>query len=320
MLNKFKKKLKFFFTVYLIFYLLFEVFMVDHIKPLINTAEKAQTKVAKKCEGKLKIKNNICYVFKDTKFVLANGFTSNDALLTVQEMRIRLSNLGQNTDGNKSKLIWRKCIYNRVHNCEPEAKKQKRKNVVHNCEPKAKKQKSKNFAGLNTLATTTTTTIDVQPQKETVHAPILTTRKLQIYKPATTTNHESKTTLSHESETTETQYNIRVTDTETKMSFRMPLPDWHIFDEDALQDEFQDANQDVFQDEKVEDVYQDEKVEDVFQDEKVEDVFQDNKLEDANQDEKLDDANQDEKLEDANQDELQDANQDSDNFVASLLR
>jgi hypothetical protein len=306
MLNKFKKKLKFFFTVYLIFYLLFEVFMVDHIKPLIKISEKTLTKVAKKCEGKLKIKNNKCYVFKDTKFVIANGFTSNDALLTVQEMRKRLSLLGQNTDGNKSKLIWRKCIYNRVHNCEPEAKKQKRKNVVHNCEPKAKKQKSKNFAGLNTLATTTTTTIDVQPQKETVHAPILTTRKLQIYKPATTTNHESKTTLSHESKTTETQYNILIsaTDTESKMSFSMPLPDWHIFDkvndelQDALQDEFQDANQDVYQDEKL-----------------------DEKLEDANLDEKLEDANLDEKLEDANQDEkLEDTNQDSDNFVASLLR
>ena len=296
--------MKFFFTVYLIFYLLFEVFMVDHIKPLIKISEKALTKVAKKCEGKLKIINNKCYVFKDTKFVIANGFTSNDALLTVQEMRKRLSKLGQNTDGNKSKLIWRKCIYNRVHNCEPEAKKQKRKNVVHNCEPKAKKQKSKNFTGLNTLATTTTTTIDVQPQKETVHAPILTTRKLQIYKPATTTNHESKTTLTHESETTETQYNIRIraTDTETKMSFRMLLPDWHIFDEDALQDEFQDANQDVNLDEKLEDANQDEKVEDANQDEKVEDVFQDDKLGDANQD------------------ELQDANQDSDNFVASLLR
>jgi hypothetical protein len=278
--------------------------MVDHIKPLIKTSEKALTKLAKKCEGKLKIKNNKCYVFKDTKFVIANGFTSNDALLTVQEMRKRLSKLGLNTDGNKSKLIWRKCIYNRVHNCEPEAKKHKCKNVTV----------------LHTVATTTTTTIDVQPQEKTVYAPILTTRKLQIYKPATTTNHESETTLSHESKTTETQYNIRIraTDTESKMSFSMPLPDWHIFDkvndelQDALQDEFQDANQDVYLDEKLEETNLDEKLEDTNLDEKLEDANLDEKLEDTNLDEKLEDTNLDEKLEDTNLD--------SDNFVASLLR
>ena len=83
-------------------------------------------------DGNVGDKHRTCYMIKDGVQKVANGFTTNDALVSVEEMRRMLDEYGLDRRGCKVDLIYRMCLHNEKTGRTPEKRKQKRnrKNAI----------------------------------------------------------------------------------------------------------------------------------------------------------------------------------------------